>query len=86
VPACRHPPLEKLVRRTHRQNPSCIAPETIVPFVAPEGFWHSGEREMQRETAIGLVLLLLLALVIGMGAPVLADSVLQAKHAIEART
>lgn len=39
---------------------------------------------MQRETAIGVVLVLLFLLVVGMGAPVLADSVLQAKQAIEA--
>lgn len=41
---------------------------------------------MQRETAIGLVILLLLALVIGAGAPVLADAVLHARSvAAEAR-
>lgn len=37
---------------------------------------------MQRETAIGLVLFLLFCLVVGMAAPVLADAVLHARHAV----
>lgn len=37
---------------------------------------------MQRETAIGLVLFLLFAFVVGMAAPVLADAVLHAKQSI----
>lgn len=37
---------------------------------------------MQRETAIGLVLVLLFLLVVGMAAPVLADAVLHARLAV----
>lgn len=37
---------------------------------------------MHRETAIGLVLVLLFLLVIAMAAPVLADAVLHARHTV----
>ena len=37
---------------------------------------------MQRETAIGFTIFLLLLLVIGLGAPVLAEAVLDAQHAV----
>lgn len=37
---------------------------------------------MQRETAIGLFLVLLFLLVVGMAAPVLADAVLHARHTV----